>query len=171
MDIQAIEQILIDRLSPLRSTGIRVRGLPSLPSDLGLDTNTGILTIYLDKTNFESPGSLGLVVQSVLLQFVIELRLTNLREPNGAYPAIRYICNRLIGFAPPDCENIYLLSHEFMGEKDKLWIHQIRLIVPTRLFEIPDIDSYVLLKQITLEDGYGNVVINEDSPFYTPPIN
>jgi len=171
MDIQSIEQILIDRLSPLRATGIWVRGLPNLASDLGLDTNTGILTIYLDKTNFESPSSLGLIVQSVLLQFVIELRLIDLREPNGAYAAIRYICNRLIGFAPPDSENIYLLSHEFMGEKDKLWIHQIRLIVPTRLFEIPDEDSYVLLKQITLEDGYGNVVINEDSPFYTPPIN
>jgi hypothetical protein len=139
-----------------------------LASDLGLNTNTGILTIYLDKTDFKSPDSLGLVVQPVLLQFVIELRLIDLREPSGAYAAIRYICNRLIGFAPPDSENIYLLSHEFMGEKDKLWVHQIRLIVPTRLFEIPDIESYVLLKQITLEDGYGNVVINEDSPFYSP---
>lgn len=168
MDIQTIEQSLIDRVSPLRATGIWVRGLPNLASDLGLNTNTGILTIYLDKTDFKSPDSLGLVVQPVLLQFVIELRLIDLREPSGAYAAIRYICNRLIGFAPPDSENIYLLSHEFMGEKDKLWVHQIRLIVPTRLFEIPDIESYVLLKQITLEDGYGNVVINEDSPFYSP---
>ena len=169
MDIQAIEQTLIDRISLLRATGIWVRGLPNLASDLGLDTNTGILTIYLDKTTFESPGSLGLTVQSVLLQFVIELRLVGLRDPSGAYAAIRYICNQLIGFTPPESEKIYLLSHEFMGEKDKLWIHQIRLVVPTRLFETPDLDPIVLLQQITLEDGYGNVVINKDSPFYTPP--
>ena len=165
MDISAIESAMIDRLAPLRSANIWVRGLPNQAKDLGIANAKGIVTIYWDKTKFETPNSTGVIVQEVMLQFVIELRLRELRESSGAYPAIRYICNRLIGFQPPRSRKIFFLDHEFMGEKEKFWVHQLRLIVPTQVFEVDDDSDLILLKQITLEDGYGGVIVNEGSLF------
>lgn len=163
MDILAIESAIIDRLAPLRTADIWVRALPDQAKDLGIPTIKGIVTVYWDKTKFDNPESTGAIVQWANLQFVIEFRLRSLREPSGAYPAIRYICNRLIGFEPPRSKKIFFADHEFMGEKEKFWVHQLRLVVPTQIFEVADDSDLVLLKQITLDDGYGGVIVNEGS--------
>lgn len=165
MDIIAIEAAIIDRLAPLRTAGVWVRGLPDQAKDLGIPNIKGIVTVYWDKTKFDDPDSTGSIVQWANLQFVIEFRLRSLREVTGAYPAIRYICNRLIGFQPPRSRKISFVDHEFMGEKEKFWVHQLRLTVPTQIFEISDDAGLILLKQITLEDGYGGVVVNQASFF------
>ncbi len=165
MDVIAIEAAIIDRLAPLREVDIWVRGLPDQAKDLGIPNIRGIVTVYWDKTKFDSPESTGSIVQWANLQFVVEFRLRSLRDNSGAYSAIRYICNRLIGFEPPRSRKIFFMDHEFMGEKEKFWVHQLRLVVPTQVFEVADDSDLVLLKQITLLDGYGGVVVNEGSLF------
>lgn len=165
MDIAAIEASLVERLAPLRDFDIWVRGLPNQAKDMGVATNRGIITIYLDKTKFEDPQSTGTIVQDVMLHFCVDIRLGFLRDNNGSYAALRYICNRLIGFQPPRSRKVYLLDHEFMGEKEKFWVHQLKLVVPTQVFEVDEDSDLVLLKQITLEDGYGGVIVNEGSLF------
>ncbi|WP_088893202.1 Gp37 family protein [Leptolyngbya ohadii] len=159
MDVAAIEQALIDRLSPLRQAGLLVRALPNQSGETGKIEGNGAITLSWALDEATAPSSMGFFTQDCLMSWVLDIRLRNLREEAGAWEIRKAIYGLLVGFQPPGCKKMYARRFEFVDRTDAVWVFQATFIVPTVLMEVGQPDEELpLLKDIFLADETVNGV-------------
>ena len=132
----AIEQAIVDRLAPLRNTGLIVHALPEKPKEYGelLSASKGILTLVcLDEKPAGSPGA-DRRIQVVNRAAVIYGRVRGLRGDDDLMPLQREISNYLLGFMPPKCGAMrYGSGFKFLGRTDSDWEFEVGFTFPLML--------------------------------------
>ncbi|MBE7384385.1 MAG: hypothetical protein F6J95_023600 [Leptolyngbya sp. SIO1E4] len=136
-DSVAIEQAIVDRLAPLRDTGLIVHALPEKPKEYGelLDsTSKGILTLVCFD---EKPtGRMGADrrIQVVNRTANIFGRVRGLRSEGDLLPLQNEIKAYLLGFMPPKCGAMrYGSGFEFLGRTDSDWEFKVGFTFPVMI--------------------------------------
>ena len=127
-DFTKVEQAIVDRLAPLRDTGLIVHALPERPKEYGelLDaTSKGILTLVcFDEQGAGSTGA-DKRVQVINRVAMIYGRVRGLRDEAGLTPIGSNIRNQLLGFRPPKCGAMsYTPGFKFLGRTEEDWEFQ-----------------------------------------------
>lgn len=154
------ERAIADRLASLRELGILTRAMPNKPSEWGsAGIENGVITLKWEKDEFSPPDSTGQIIQRVLRNWKLDLRLRNLRDLNGGWRVCDAITRLLVGFNPPHSQKMWLRSREFLGEFEGIWVFEIVAIAPTYFVEPDGDEALVPLTQIFVDDQYGGVQV------------
>lgn len=133
--IEAIEQAICDRLVPLREIGVLTRALPSKPGEYGQANGSGSITVRWNRDIANPPITEDVIVQTVLSEWILDVKLPSLRDEAGAQTVVQQIVNLLVGWQPPNCKKLYLKSRQSMGQAEKLWAFELVFIAPTLMVE------------------------------------
>ncbi len=130
MNINIIEKDIIDQLQA-NITGIKIEGFPDSPAEYKLLHPKGAVLVHFQGGNYSIPEENSFIQQAVSLDFALTLIIKGLRDKNGAYSYINSIISALTGFAPAQCNKMYLTKVEFLGEDRGLWHYAFSFSVPT----------------------------------------
>ncbi|MDX2215518.1 MAG: Gp37 family protein [Oculatellaceae cyanobacterium bins.114] len=169
MGIAAIEQSIIERLAPLRNAGLLVRALPNKSGEVGKIEGNGAITLSWSVDESQPPGSMGFFTQDCLMQWVLDIRIRNLRDASGAWAIHDAIYGLLIGFQPAGCRKMYAQKFEFVDRTDAVWVFEATFIAPTTLMEQPTPDTGALLKDVFLSEELNGVAIASEYPLIDTP--
>lgn len=146
--LSAIEQSIINRLSPLRDAGIQVRTLPSVPGEWGDSAANGIITLAWASDNIAAATSISPLQQRIAQEWVLDIRLRALRDQYGLSVLRDAIYGYLEGFRPPDAAGkIEFQSFEIQEPSKIYWRYEARFTVPVWLIERSD-DELVELPRL-----------------------
>lgn len=159
MDITIVEQAILDRLSPLQSAGLAVQLLANKSNEKGRINENGAVTANWAADDFSVSNSMGLMVQDCLMQFVLDIRLRNLRDEGGAWAVRKAILNLLVGFQPPNCKKMYAQKYEMTERSESVWKFQAIFIVPTVIVEQEAAEVETLLREIFVSEEVNGVDI------------
>lgn len=159
-----IEQAILNRLAPLRNFGLLVRALPNRPSEYGEINGNGVITVAWASDDVEKPQGMGMYQQQCLMQWVLDIRVRNLRDTAGGLLLRQAIYQLLIGFKPPHCGKMYAKKFEFVERQENIWRFEAMFVAPALLIENLTEENLPLLKEIFLQEEINNVAIAEPYP-------
>lgn len=134
MNLVQAEQDILDRLEPLRTAGLLVRSLPNKSSEQGKVVGNGVLTLSWTSDEPSQPqSSLSGSFQDATVNWVIDGRITNLREASGILVVRQAIYDLTIGFRPKNCGPLYARRFEFVERTELYWRFEYRLACTTVL--------------------------------------
>lgn len=161
------EQAIVDRLASLRNSGLLVRALPNKPGEFGDIQGNGVITVAWASDDVKEPQSLGVYQQQCLMQWVLDIRVRNLRDASGGLVLRQAIYQLLIGFKPPGCGKMYARKFEFVERQEAIWRFEALFVAPTLLIENLAEENLPLLKEIFAQEEVNDVPIAEPYPLIT----
>lgn len=157
------EQFIVDRLAPLRDEGLTVRALPNKSNQIGEIVGNGIITVSWVKDEPEgNSDSLGIVCQKVNSEWVLDIRVKDLRDDESAGGLVlrNLVYNYLLGLQTPSGGRILAKSFQFVDRTNNVWVFDCRLTVPTIIMGKPfEDEGSVPLVQVTLGGTIGGGVV------------
>lgn len=124
-----LEAELLERLAPLRSSGLLVHALPQRPKEYGEmleKASRGILTLLCFDEQPRSERGVNPRVQVVTYSPIVLGRVKGLRDEAGLLVLQQDISALLLGFQPTGCGPVRLGSgFQFLGRTDTDWEFQV----------------------------------------------
>lgn len=161
--LEAVEDAIINQLSPLKEIGIAVTGWPSKHDDFGKAYPNGVCLIAYEKATWTKPEVTDIIEQEQVDTWTISVGLKNLRSHKGIYQVLKAIRMLLTGFCPPNCNQMYLLDEGFvqLDPKSRIWEYQVKFGCPS--LHIQDIapDVGALLKSIQFDSEIESFIPQE----------
>ena len=158
--IPTLEQSIVDRLAPIRRSGILVRALPDQPSEKGEPVNGEVL-VKLARTVGQPPSGLGSGRANAEVECNLFVRLRNLRNGEaGAWEVLGAITDYLVGFVPTGgASKLWLRTSEMVAFEHGWWIFDVQLAVPVLMLETTDTEglTQAIFTAFQIE-GTGNLV-------------
>lgn len=124
-DPLAVEKAIVDRLAPLRDTGLTLHALPEKPKEYGellKAAQVGVLTVVMPKIARAGSAGCNLRMQLVTQTVMVYGRCKGLRDEGGMMPVEVEIGELLAGFIPPGVGPVrYGSGYKFLGRTDSDW--------------------------------------------------
>jgi hypothetical protein len=117
------------------------------------ETDTYPIVYVVNTRNFAAaPEDTETIVQKRKLQFILELHGNTLYGDNGLYVLRDWIEKIVTGFAPSNCDKLYLIKDELLQTKNKLWIHLFVFECTTLLVQEDESDPIIVPSLTTVTE-------------------
>lgn len=160
---EIMEQAIVDRLAPvLAGLGIDVIPLPETTADFDKPVGAGRVVVAYHSSRYENEEdskfrrqlAIGCVVQDQVIDFQIAVETRKLRGDAGKHAIIAAVIRSLLGWPPPDCGALFLVSDNYAGFQDNLWCHIVTLrchgvMVQAPVPPDPPLATLTLVQEIT----------------------
>lgn len=158
MSLVQAEQDILNRLQPLREVGLLLRSLPNRSSEQGRVVGNGVITLSWELDEPSQPQStLSGTIQDSVTNWVIDGRITNLREASGVLAIRQALYTLTLGFRPSGCGALYARRFEFLERTDLYWRFEYRFACSTVLQGVAPIEP-------------GTVGVNLREVFFDVPV-
>lgn len=124
MDINAIEQAIVDRLSPLRQAGLEVKALPDELAQFTAPRENGWVLVRFPEDSFEKPTQRLPLTQQGLLLCNLDVRLRSIRQETNqnCWAVLRLIRKLLVGYQPDGARGpIHVIGEQMQGSDKGYW--------------------------------------------------
>lgn len=158
MDYQALEQSIVERLSPLSLTGVEVIPLPEKDADLLLPSSAGKITVAYIMSDYDPSMSTDVVGHPEKITFQIVVQSRKLRGANGIYNLLKGVKTLLLGWQTPTTEKIHFEKSGVVEHENSIWTYRLTLTTYNLAIEQPDEVSVVIATHITLVDEHYNTI-------------
>jgi hypothetical protein len=125
--------------------------LPDNPNDFQKAVTTPIAYVVYTGSKADSSNSTRVVTQRRKLSFTVEVHARSLYAANGLHTTRDLVEQILIGWAPLNCQRLYLIKDDIDKTDDGIWVHMLQFECETMLVQVADDDPIVvpILKCIT----------------------
>ena len=169
-DIAPIEQAILDALAPLRDVGLLVRSLPDSTRETATIRSAGAITVAWERDENAAPDARDRQTQRQNQRWVIDVRLTSLRDASGAWAVRQAIYQLLSGLKPPGADKIFFDSFELIERQEHYWRLEAALIVPAWIVEDPGEEGLEpLLRVISYASDIGGTEVTATTEDFGQP--
>ena len=125
-----------------------VRALPNASNQQGKIQGNGVITLSWELDEPEPPADAQIIFQNNVINWVIEGRITNLRDQSGILVIRDALYNLTVGFTPSGCGPLYARRFEFVERTELYWRFEYRFACNAVIQAVEETDPEVLLKEV-----------------------
>lgn len=134
IDPVALENEVVQRLSPLNQGAVRVQSTPEDTSELRSPKGDRVLVAFKgfslsapdNRINPRAP-----IIQSGDASFAVILQFKSLRSHQGAFPLMQQILSLVTGFIPETTgKPLYCTGSDFVSNDDGIWTWSMSFTAP-----------------------------------------
>lgn len=132
---------------------LAVEHFPDRPAKYALDHPVGALLVRYRKSRFRATADVTHIAQPRTVKLSVTVVLRQFNGEGGVTDVLDAARQTLVGFRPPDCRKIWIVSEKCLGEAAGLWRYTVRLATETLLVEDADADTEPHLTLVTYEEN------------------
>jgi hypothetical protein len=130
-----------------------VEFFPDRPADYRLNHPVGALLVSYAGSRYGDLIDIAYVAQARTLAVTITVVMRQLNGRGGAVDAVDAARLALLGWRPPDCQQLTAASETYLGEVAGLWQYALNLRTETVVVEDTETEGGPPLSQVESEEG------------------
>jgi hypothetical protein len=130
-----------------------VEFFPDKPRDYRLNHPRGALLVSYTGSRYGDLIDIAYVAQERTLVVTVTVVMRQLNGRGGAIDAVDAARLALLGWRPPDCQQLTAASETFLGETAGLWQYALNLRTETLAVEDTEVESGPELTQVEPEEA------------------
>ncbi|MCW5223518.1 hypothetical protein D5041_07890 [Verminephrobacter aporrectodeae subsp. tuberculatae] len=132
---------------------LAVEYFPEQPAQYRLNHPKGALLVSYLGSQFSTTVDVTYIAQPRTVKLSITVILRQLNGRGGAVDVLDAVRQALVGFRPPDCRKVWIVSEKFLGEAAGLWQYAVDVASEAMQIENADVNTETPLTLVTYEES------------------